>query len=135
MYTESNRLIEKWIPIFHFAMGKVTPVSFILPIFSHSIFIYFTSNLGNDCLELPLPIWFVWSVIYLKFHRIAHLQNYTINLFIQKVSIQYKESHRIFSCSHNRIYTGFSWIVHRSEFNIVYNWIFLGHTFIMQRDK
>lgn len=58
MYDEVNRQVEKWCEIGYFVTVILSPLSFILPKFTVSVFAYFTTDLGNEALVLPLPTWY-----------------------------------------------------------------------------
>lgn len=57
LYDKTNGKIEKWSKILYFLMVKLTPMSWLLPKVIISLFLYFTTDLGNDALELPSPMW------------------------------------------------------------------------------
>lgn len=59
MYNETNRQLEKCTEIIVLVMAKVSPVCWILPKVVVSLFLYFTTEVGNDALELPLQIWYM----------------------------------------------------------------------------
>ena len=57
LYEKTNRSVEKWSKIIFFVMVKITPIAWLLPKVIISLFLYFTTDLGNDALELPSPMW------------------------------------------------------------------------------
>lgn len=59
MYKNMNCRIEKCSRTTYFFIAQVTPILWVGPTFVHSIFAYFSTNLGNDALELPLLEWCV----------------------------------------------------------------------------
>lgn len=59
LYINANRKIEKWSRIAYFLLALATPIMWIGPKFISSLFVYFTTDLGNDALELPLLEWCV----------------------------------------------------------------------------
>lgn len=59
-YEETNKQTEKWSKIIYFGLVKVTPICWMLPTFIISCRNYVTTDLGNDALEMPLPIWYKW---------------------------------------------------------------------------
>lgn len=63
MYNETDRQIEKWSKIVYIVIAQTTPACFILPIFVYSLIEYFTTDLGTDAFELPLPVWCVKNFI------------------------------------------------------------------------
>lgn len=60
IYEQAAHQIEKWSKIGYFIIAKVTPVCCILPKAMANYFVYFSTTVGNDAFELPLPMWYVW---------------------------------------------------------------------------
>lgn len=63
-YSESKELYEKTVRIIQmnsktisFFFVYLLPPIFMLPKFVISVFAYFTTDLGNDALEMPFPMW------------------------------------------------------------------------------
>lgn len=56
LYVEINEQIEKWSKFTYFLIMKVSLPVFIIPKSVVSLCLYFT-NLNEDSLELPLPMW------------------------------------------------------------------------------
>lgn len=56
-YNNTSRQIQKWINFLHVATVLMAPVFIISPPVIASCFAYFTTDLGDDSLELPLPMW------------------------------------------------------------------------------
>lgn len=59
MCEKTNRLAEKISKLIQFVIVDVSVVGFVLPIGIYSYFIYFTTELGADAFELPIPSWWV----------------------------------------------------------------------------
>lgn len=57
IYTDTAEKIQQRIDIFTFGMQKLTPILMILPKFIISFCTYFTTDLGPDAFELPIPKW------------------------------------------------------------------------------
>lgn len=57
LYEKTDQLIERISKIIQFVMVYVSVPGFILPKAIFSLFIYSTTDLGPDALELPLPAW------------------------------------------------------------------------------
>lgn len=53
----ANEFIEKWCKIGLFIMKYVVVPCFMFPKVALSIFIYFTTDAGNDAFLLPLYMW------------------------------------------------------------------------------
>lgn len=60
IYIEVVDRVEKWSRFIHFVMLKVSIPCFVLPKYIVCFYLYFTTDMGNDAFELPLPIW--WAV-------------------------------------------------------------------------
>ena len=56
IYIETDKLVEKLNAIMYFLITRVSAPSFVLPKFFASYFVYFTTDMGNDAFELPLPM-------------------------------------------------------------------------------
>lgn len=56
LYEEMGRLIELSTEAIAFVFVVILPPTFILPKSLLSIFAYYTTDLGNDALELPFPM-------------------------------------------------------------------------------
>lgn len=54
---KTNKLVEKWCKIGFFVLKYVISSCFIFPKAIISFLIYFTTDLGNDSFDLPLPMW------------------------------------------------------------------------------
>lgn len=78
---KTNHLVEKYSEIGVFAMKNVIAPSFVLPKAIYSFFVYFTSDLGNDALNLPLPAWYVFLFQIIIQRCISHQSNiiYTVD--------------------------------------------------------
>lgn len=57
LYDNTNRKVEKWSEFIFLVMVKVTPIAWLLPKVIISLFLYLTTDLGNNALELPSPMW------------------------------------------------------------------------------
>lgn len=55
IYTQTDEKIKKLVEMLNFAMANMTPILVTLPTFIGSFVAYFTTDLGADALELPLP--------------------------------------------------------------------------------
>lgn len=66
MYEKTNRLTEKISKIMLFAIVYVSVPGFVLPTGIYCFFKYFTTDLGPDAFELPIPVWYVaiLSILY-----------------------------------------------------------------------
>lgn len=62
IYIKTNGFVEKLGDILYIVVAEVTPLIWVVPKCFGSIFFYFTTNLGNDALELPLPSWWVCKI-------------------------------------------------------------------------
>lgn len=54
---KTNEFVEKYSKIGMFFMEYGVLPSFILPKATISFIIYFTTGLGNDAFDLPVPMW------------------------------------------------------------------------------
>lgn len=57
IHEATNRQIEKICRILHMAMSKVPPHFVIWPKYFGCLGIYFTTDLGREAFELPIPLW------------------------------------------------------------------------------
>lgn len=57
LYEKTNQRVEKYSRIGAFVTVCVIVPSFMLPKAIVSFFMYFTSDVGNDAFNLPVPIW------------------------------------------------------------------------------
>lgn len=57
IYEETNRLVEKSTKNGFFILKYVIAPIFVLPKAIVCFSIYFTTDLGNNAFELPVPIW------------------------------------------------------------------------------
>lgn len=69
IYVNSSELIRKFTKIMKISMAVITPACMILSKFLANLFIYFSTDLGADELELPLPMWWANESPNLKFWR------------------------------------------------------------------
>lgn len=56
MSINTNLQVEKWSGFIHSLILKILCPAFMLPKFFVSLFVYFTTDTGNDTLELPFPM-------------------------------------------------------------------------------
>lgn len=59
MYEKTNRLVEKISKFISFVIVYVSIPAFVLPKAIYCLFIYYTTDLGPDSFELPIPTWYV----------------------------------------------------------------------------
>lgn len=57
LFDKTCRKVEKWSEIIFLWMVKITPIAWLSPKVIISFFLYLTTDLGNDALELPSPMW------------------------------------------------------------------------------
>ena len=57
MYKKTNRLVEKLCKIAYFIIVKVSAPCLAIPKALLSFFMYFTTDLGPNAFELPIPAW------------------------------------------------------------------------------
>lgn len=57
LYNESSQHTQKYIKTLHIVLLMVAPVFCILPPSIVSFIAYSTTDLGNEALELPIPMW------------------------------------------------------------------------------
>lgn len=57
IYKKTNENVEFWNKAVYFLFVKLMTPLFMTPVFSISIFVYFTTDLGNDALKIPFPVW------------------------------------------------------------------------------
>lgn len=57
IYLETHRLVEKICKIMTFVLLNVTVPSFVIPKAILCLSLYFTTDLGPDAFDLPLPLW------------------------------------------------------------------------------
>lgn len=57
IYKKADELVEKVGDILYIVVVQVTPLIWVAPKCFGSLFFYFTTDLGNDALELSLPLW------------------------------------------------------------------------------
>lgn len=68
IYVEAIQRIETVCEIIYFVVVKMTPACVVFPKFFASLINYFTTDLGDEALVLPLLMWFVFcSIILFKF--------------------------------------------------------------------
>lgn len=105
LYEKSNHLMEKLSRIVYFiAVGGVLGV--VIPKAIVCFFKYYTTNLGRDAFDLPLPTWCVCK-FRCTFGLLSMLTIilYSFNL---KVSVWLEKPHWLFDCHHPA--TGYSFI-------------------------
>lgn len=57
MYSETNRLIEKWSEIIYFVAVNVLLPALMLPKYAISLVSYIVTDMpGSDALEMPFPV-------------------------------------------------------------------------------
>lgn len=56
-FETTNEFVEKWSRIGIFLLNRVVVLFIICPKIIVSFFIYFTTDLGYDAFDLPLPMW------------------------------------------------------------------------------
>lgn len=71
MYNKTHCQIEKWSKIVYIVISVVTPACFILPIFVYCLFVYLTTDLEKNALQMPLPVWFPFDTKNLIGYLIA----------------------------------------------------------------
>lgn len=81
IYVKIVDLVEKWDRFIQFALLKVTVPSFVLPKYIFCFYMYFSTNMGNDAFELPLPLWWVDVFVFC-------LKKNGISDFFQKISLK-----------------------------------------------
>lgn len=57
LYERTNQLAEKCSEIVYFLIVSVSVPGFVLPKAILSYFLYFTTDLGSEAFETPIPIW------------------------------------------------------------------------------
>lgn len=57
LFEQTNEKIEYWSQIVYVIFVKLLLPVFMLPQFSIGLFNYFTTDLGNDALEMIFPVW------------------------------------------------------------------------------
>lgn len=57
LYMKTHRIVEKFSKIMKFVIVDVTVPGFIIPKAIFSFYVYFTTDLGADAFELPVPTW------------------------------------------------------------------------------
>lgn len=57
IYVKIIEKVEKWSRFIHIVLLYVTVPSFVLPKYVVSFYLFYTTDLGNDAFELPLPVW------------------------------------------------------------------------------
>lgn len=60
IYDKTNQEIERFSEIIYSITVKATPALTVFPKFIPCLIVYFTSNMDNDALELPLLMWYVY---------------------------------------------------------------------------
>lgn len=63
IYEKANQNIEKFSGIIYLAMVKGTPACLVAPKFIACLIVYSSTN-ENEALELPLPMWYLYSLSY-----------------------------------------------------------------------
>lgn len=63
IYVEANKRIELISEIVYVLMAKVAPVLSMFPKSLVCLFIYFTTDMRNEALVLPIPMWFVYNLM------------------------------------------------------------------------
>lgn len=58
LFQETNQLVEKWSEIMCFLATIVIPTFVCFSMVMLSFFFYFTTDLGSDAFELPVPMWY-----------------------------------------------------------------------------
>lgn len=57
MYERTNQQAENYSKIIYFLIVYVSAPSFVLPKAMLSYFLYFTTDLGFEAFEMPIPQW------------------------------------------------------------------------------
>lgn len=57
MYEKTNRFTENISKIIQTVVVHISVPGFVLPKAFYSYFMYFTTELGADAFELPIPTW------------------------------------------------------------------------------
>lgn len=57
IHIKTNQLVEKLTEILFLFITRVSVPGFVLPKVFASFFVYFTTDVGNDAFDLPLPMW------------------------------------------------------------------------------
>ena len=82
-------------------MAIVTPICCIIPKVFFDFYIYFSTNVGNEAFELPLPTW--WDETLNTWLACISVNIFPLN-FNFKVSIQLEKPVGLFDRSHSAIY-------------------------------
>lgn len=126
-YIKVNDQVEKWSEIVHLIVAKATPLGLVLTKFIVNLFVYFTTDHDSETveLELPFPMWYVQSF---NFYSLLHLYLRKL-LFVFKVSVRYKKSHRLFDCCFLAILTDCLKFLLCRKHTIFGNWILFVYEF------
>lgn len=86
IYEKTNKTAEKLCKIIYFICAKVSIPGSVLPKALACFFIYFTTDLGNEAFELPMPLWLVYYMnnLFLFFVHLARL--FKICLYLSMVN-------------------------------------------------
>lgn len=99
LFCKTNHQVEKCSEFIYFIVFKVSPPAYVLPKAFFSLFLYFTTDMGQDAFMLPLPTWFVYKIYWLSKHSLSDFFHYH-NL---KVTLQLEKSDRVFDGGHHTI--------------------------------
>lgn len=70
MYTEASQKMEKLIRTLDIALMKWTPVLQTWLVLFFSFYTYFTTDLNDSALELPVPMWYVEISLFILLSQI-----------------------------------------------------------------
>lgn len=135
MYIEVNRQVEKLSDIAYLVMVKVTPVCLILPKIVISVFVYFTTDLGYDALELPSPT--RWD-IEIHWNSKEHTQILFVVIcviFFSQATVGFKASNWIHNCFHVRIHMHSIQFCLHPRHGVIWCWILFVCNCIGQRHQ
>lgn len=59
IYIKTNQFVENLSDIVYTAVVQISPLIWVMPKCLGSLLFYFTTDLGNDAFESPLPLWYV----------------------------------------------------------------------------
>lgn len=86
IYSKTNDFVEKSSENIFICMN-ILKICFLWPKLIESLFIYFTTNLGNVAFELPAPMWYEWILLPLfliSFLNQSSVENEFTQYFILK---------------------------------------------------
>ena len=101
MFRTTNQIVEIMSRIIFFIMLKLTPALTYVPWSIYIYFNYFTTDLGNDAFELPMPIWLAKALLPFT----SNFESSTKHFCHLKGPIRLQNPVWIFDCCHRSLHS------------------------------